>query len=309
MLGETAVGREDQYADGCGIYFNNGYEWISAYTGPFALDGQFDFPTHHMIKSALLEGGNLRIVDEALSTLKNAYASESTHVQFLGSHDSPRAASVANQDPALGCRWSNQDGCNGGPEVPNDEAVFDQLKKAWTVLWTIPGTPLLYYGDEVGLAGANDPDSRRDMPWTGDLNMLNFNESRSLNEDQFDLRNWFTNLATMRAQHPVLTQGEWKSIWVDDSFYIYARVLHDQDGPIPTTDVAFVALSNRGDSHSFDVDLSPYFDSTVLQRLSELNASSLSIESWIGDQSAILNGTRITFNFSPKGIGVVGLRF
>jgi hypothetical protein len=113
----------------------------------------------------------------------------------------------------------------------------------------------------------------------------------------------------MRAQHPVLTQGEWKSIWVDDSFYIYARVLHDQDGPIPTTDVAFVALSNRGDSHSFDVDLSPYFDSTVLQRLSELNASSLSIESWIGDQSAILNGTRITFNFSPKGIGVVGLRF
>ena len=262
-----------------------------------------------MIKSALLEGGNLRVVDEALSTLKNAYAPESTHVQFLGSHDSPRAASMANRDPALGCRWTNQEGCDGGPAVPTDSTVFDQLKKAWTVLWTIPGTPLLYYGDEVGLAGANDPDSRRDMPWTGDLNMLNFNESRTLNEDQHDLRSWFMDLATMRAQHPVLTQGEWKSIWVDDDFYIYARVLHNQDGPMPTTDVAFIALSNRQETHSLDIDLSSYFDAAVLQRLSALNASDLAFESWIGDQTTVLNGTQATFTFSPKGIGVVGLRF
>lgn len=31
-----------------------------------------------------------------------------------------------------------------------------------------PRTPLLYYGDELALAGGNDPDSRKDMPWTGE---------------------------------------------------------------------------------------------------------------------------------------------
>ena len=33
---------------------------------------------------------------------------------------------------------------------------------------TNPGIPLIYYGDEIGLAGGGDPDNRRMMPWNDD---------------------------------------------------------------------------------------------------------------------------------------------
>jgi glycosidase len=44
MVGETAVGENDS-GNFFGESFSDGYAWIDAYTGPTALDGQFDFPT------------------------------------------------------------------------------------------------------------------------------------------------------------------------------------------------------------------------------------------------------------------------
>ena len=35
------------------------------------------------------------------------------------------------------------------------------------VQFTMPGAPTIYYGDEVGMTGADDPDDRRTFPWTG----------------------------------------------------------------------------------------------------------------------------------------------
>ena len=46
MVGETAVGEYDS-GTFFGEHFGSGFEWIDAYTGPNALDGQFDFPTRH----------------------------------------------------------------------------------------------------------------------------------------------------------------------------------------------------------------------------------------------------------------------
>jgi len=52
-----------------------------------------------------------------------------------------------------------------------------QAKAALTLLMLLPGTPCLYYGTEVGLAGGPDPDNRRCMPWqpeNQDLTMRDF---------------------------------------------------------------------------------------------------------------------------------------
>ena len=43
---------------------------------------------------------------------------------------------------------------------------YERLGLAFAVLLTNPGVPLIYYGDEIGLAGGGDPDNRRMMPWT-----------------------------------------------------------------------------------------------------------------------------------------------
>ena len=48
------------------------------------------------------------------------------------------------------------------------------LVLAWTVMFTLPGNPMIYYGNEIGLTGDNDPDDRRTFPWvdTGTLHLI-----------------------------------------------------------------------------------------------------------------------------------------
>jgi neopullulanase len=79
---------------------------------------------------------------DRLAKLLAAYAPETNAVQLnlLDSHDSPRALSLL-----------------GGDREAMELAVLLQA--------TLPGAPCIYYGDEVGVVGGIDPDSRRAFPW------------------------------------------------------------------------------------------------------------------------------------------------
>ena len=63
---------------------------------------------------------------------------------------------------------------------------------ALQLLW--PGTPFIYYGDEYGLTGAQDPDCRRGMLW---------DEERQNKE----IYAWYRNLIAIRKQYPCITEG------------------------------------------------------------------------------------------------------
>jgi alpha-glucosidase len=52
-----------------------------------------------------------------------------------------------------------------GGKAANEGIVPAIMFSAVTMQFTWPGCPTLYYGDEVGLAGWTDPDSRRPYPW------------------------------------------------------------------------------------------------------------------------------------------------
>ncbi|GCF95588.1 alpha-glycosidase [Enterococcus florum] len=70
------------------------------------------------------------------------YCDQANEVSFnlLDSHDTPRMMTLCNNDQQL-------------------------LKSAFAFMFLQKGTPCLYYGTEVGLAGGPDPDCRRCMPW------------------------------------------------------------------------------------------------------------------------------------------------
>lgn len=77
-----------------------------------------------------------------LETLATAYPPQHRLAMWnlVGSHDTPRVATVFRGDG-------------------------ERVRAALTVIFTFPGLPLVYYGDEVGLRGRNDPDCRRTFPW------------------------------------------------------------------------------------------------------------------------------------------------
>ncbi len=116
------------------------------------------------------------------------------------------------------------------------------------VQMTLPGTPDIYYGDEVGLTGSDDPDDRRPFPWTLDANGNYVNTGDTTyydaagNHATFD---WYRKLTAIRAANPALRQGKLTFLLADDTNKTLAYALRGQDGD-PNRLV--ITLINRNES-------------------------------------------------------------
>ena len=89
-------------------------------------------------------------------------------------------------------------------------AAKTKLLQVATIQLTWPGMASIYYGDEAGLTGQDDPDDRRPYPW----------DSR----DE-ELRGAYRSLARLRAQHEALRTGDLRFLLADDTAGVlaYAR--------------------------------------------------------------------------------------
>ena len=77
---------------------------------------------------------------------------------------------------------------------------------------TLSGMPFIYYGDEVGLTGDNDPDCRRGMLWEG---------------QDLDLFNYYQKLIKIRHESDALKFGEYKPYIIDDNVLSYYKIHGD----------------------------------------------------------------------------------
>jgi glycosidase len=116
---------------------------------------------------------------------------------------------------------------SGQPSLPTTSNPFQRLQVAYTLLFTMPGIPMIYYGDEIGMPGAGDPDNRRFMQWD------------AYTSDQTWLRDQITALAKLRAAHPATRRGTRTTIGVSTDVFVYKMTT--------AGDTVFVAL-NRGDT-------------------------------------------------------------
>jgi glycosidase len=77
---------------------------------------------------------------------------------------------------------------------------------------TIPGVPIVYYGDEIGMIGAADPDNRRMMRFDDQLNEV---EKQTMED--------VSNLIHIRKNHPALRYGDFLTLQADENIYAYLR--------------------------------------------------------------------------------------
>ena len=213
-LGDLEHGGVHHYLVGETFTGEDGRGQIAAFLGPGLLDGQFDFPLQWpIVRTLLRREGPLGELDDAVTANDGAYPPGTVMAPFLGNHDVPRAIShAAGQIGDLFGNGSKEQGWTDPPPQPTDPIAYDRVAVAFTFLITQPGAPLLYYGDEVGLAGAGDPDNRRMMPTEESLTAL-----------QRGLRDTVRALGQARRDLVGLRRGARRTLWVDDTFYAWAR--------------------------------------------------------------------------------------
>ena len=85
-------------------------------------------------------------------------------------------------------------------DAANVAAGKQRVRVASLIQYTIPGAPTVYYGDEVGVTGDDDPDDRRAYPWA----------DQGGNPDTALLAH-YTALAAARRDLPVLRTGDFKA--------------------------------------------------------------------------------------------------
>lgn len=198
------------------------YDWdqqdvLASYVDPETmLDGQFDFPLRARLCEAVFqEGGNLQFLSSFMDANDTFYGPGSIMSTWIGNHDIPRAIHYASRE-ITNCREGSSPG-NGWewvPSQPASAAPYERLGVAFAVLMTNGGVPLIYYGDEIGLAGGGDPDNRRMMEW----------DDGALNAHQIALREDVRALARARGANPVLGRGRRVTLEVTPDTWVYQRV-------------------------------------------------------------------------------------
>lgn len=193
---------------------SDGIEAIRYHLGPAGLDSAFDFPLMWTIREAVAGGEAGFDAVEAVIAGNDAAIEGSGAVmaRMLGNHDTPRVLSAIAGD-------AGADPWDDPPAQPLDPELFARLRLAFALVFTLPGAPVVYYGDEIGLAGANDPDSRRVMP-----------DDAELADVQTGLATDVGRLARLRRCLPALRRGARVSVGATSSHLAFVRDAGD-DAP------------------------------------------------------------------------------
>jgi glycosidase len=185
--------------------------WFDA--SKYFLGDMFDSTMNYIFRNAVLDyaaGKSARQMAANLELLREAYPPQafSALMNLLSTHDQPRALHHFGEDRDLALAKQRL-----------RLAVFFQM--------TYPGAPTIYYGDEVGLGGGDDPYNRAPYPWA---------DEGGRPDDA--LLSFFKRMTQLRHDLPVLRHGTLTApLHVDDHVVVLAR----QDGK-----TAAITATNNG---------------------------------------------------------------
>ena len=159
--------------------------WFDA--SKYFLGDTFDSTMNYIFRNALLEyaaGGDAKALYANIELMREAYPPQAFYalMNLLSTHDQARAL--------------HHFGYHNDDDPQKLEEAKQRLKLAVLFQMSFPGSPTIYYGDEVGLAGGDDPLNRAAYPWADEGGK----PDEALLAD-------FKRLTQMRNDHAVLRHG------------------------------------------------------------------------------------------------------
>ena len=188
-------------------------EGIMSFVGPNMLDGQFDFPLYDTIIDVFAkQRAGMDELERSLTASETIYGKETLMSPLLGNHDKARFMAYADGDlPDPEISDEEEVGWNKPPKVDN-EAAYEKLKLGLTFVLSVDGVPMIYYGDEIGMSGAGDPDNRRMMRWGDEVSAA-----------ENSVREHFSKVAAVRNKHPALRYGSRRPLVAEGDRYAFVR--------------------------------------------------------------------------------------
>lgn len=159
-------------------------EAILRFAGRDTLDEEICEPVNLTLTPPLDAAGYAEAVETHLG--RYPWEAHLANLNLLGSHDTPRFRSMLGEDDAA--------------EI-----------LALALLFTFPGAPSVYYGDEVGMTGAHDPFCRGGFPW---------DDPGRRHDAVLDAHR---SLIALRHAEPSLRTGAYRTVAADGSAYAFAR--------------------------------------------------------------------------------------
>jgi glycosidase len=188
---------------------------VGSYINPGMLDAQFEFNLYWDIKSAFsMDNFSFRDLNYSLMQTFSYYGEHNLMGNISGNQDMPRFISFAS-----GALSFSEDATEAGWKRDiqvKDTTGYHKLASLHAFNMTIPGIPVIYYGDEFGMAGAGDPDNRRVMVFD------------SLTKQQQWLKETTSKLAKLRGSNLPLIYGDFKTLKVNDKLFVYVRSYFDK---------------------------------------------------------------------------------
>ena len=195
---------------------------IGSYVKSGLLNSQFDFNIYHTAIDVLGKPNqSLKSINKTILESLAAYGSHHTMGNISGNHDKCRFISLAGgavswneNDKAAG--WEREIGVTADGDATREEAAYKAAMLLEVINLTIPGVPCIYQGDEYAEAGANDPDNRNMMKFSG------------LSERQQQFRNEVQKLVQLRRNSLPLIYGEYIPVTVADNLLVFDRTYMGQ---------------------------------------------------------------------------------
>lgn len=168
------------------------------YGGRMLRGDQLDSVMNYLFRDAVWDYFGKKSIsaetfDSRINKIVAGYKSETCHLLYnlIDSHDTERFLYI----------------CGGSLEI---------LKLAATFQMFFIGSPAVYYGDEVGITGQNDPDCRKCMIW----------------DEQADqeLLQWYKKLIFLRKTHVCIRKGRYRTILADDQndTFAFCRIYEEK---------------------------------------------------------------------------------
>ncbi|TVQ46140.1 MAG: alpha-amlyase [Saprospirales bacterium] len=185
-------------------------ELISSYIGPGMLDAQFDFNVYDAVLNSIIRDEfSFETLASRLRQSRAYYGTNHLMGNMSGNQDKPRIMSLSTAEVAFDedtklAGWTREINAM-------TEEGFQKVGMIHALNYFIPGIPVMYYGDEIGMPGGNDPDNRRMMIFEG------------LTDEQMQLRDMVAQLGDVRSNRMELIYGNFIIHQADEDIFIGSR--------------------------------------------------------------------------------------